>query len=106
MRNAFMRRRNMMLQLANDIKGIKVAKPQGAFYLFPDVSAFFGKKDGDLVIESADQLSIYLLEKGHVASVSGSAFGSPKNLRISYAASDEKLMEAMRRIKIALENLK
>lgn len=103
---AFKRRRDMMLQLAREINGVKVNTPPGAFYLFPDVSAFFGKKDGDVIIENADQLSMYLLEKGHVACVSGGAFGNPDNLRISYAASDEKLKEAMRRIKIALDNLK
>ncbi len=106
MRSAFKRRRDMMLEMAKDIKGIKVNTPPGAFYLFPDISAFFGKKNGGSVINSADQLSIYLLENAHVACVSGGAFGSPNNLRISYAASDAKLKEAMIRIKAALEKLK
>lgn len=106
MQKAFQNRRDMMLQMAREIDGINVNTPAGAFYLFPNVSAFFGKKDGDVIIQNVDQLSMYLLEKGHVACVSGRAFGSPENLRISYAASEEKLKEAMHRIKFALENLK
>lgn len=106
MQKAFKRRRDMMLQLAREIKGIKVNTPPGAFYLFPDVSSFFGKKDGEIIIKNAEELCMYLLEKGHVACVSGGAFGSPNNMRISYAASDEKLKEAMQRIKVALEKLK
>lgn len=106
MREAFQRRRNLMVKLALEMDGVKVNTPPGAFYLFPDVSAFFGKCYENSVIRNADDLSIYLLEKANVACVSGNAFGSPNNLRISYAASDEKLIEAMRRIKIAFNNLR
>ena len=105
MRKAFLRRRDLMLELADQIKGLVVQTPPGAFYLFPDVRSFFGKGDGSRIIENANDLSMYLLEKAHVACVSGNAFGSPGNLRISYAASDEQLKEAMKRMKQALENL-
>lgn len=105
MRKAFLRRRDLMLELAGQIKGLVVQTPPGAFYLFPDVRSFFGKGDGSRIIENANDLSMYLLEKAHVACVSGNAFGSPGNLRISYAASDEQLKEAMKRMKQALENL-
>jgi aspartate aminotransferase len=106
MREAFLRRRELMLNLASQIEGLEVQTPPGAFYLFPDVRAFLGKRDGSRLIEDANDLSMYLLEKAHVACVSGSAFGSPGNLRISYAAGDDQLTEAMKRIKRALENLK
>ena len=106
MRDAFKIRRDLTLKLLKEIEGVKVNTPPGAFYLFPDLSCYFGKKFGDREINNADQLCMYLLEDGHVACVSGAAFGSPNNLRISYAAADEKLIEAVRRIKTALGKLK
>lgn len=101
----FNKRRDLVYSLALEIKGIKLNKPGGAFYLFPEVDAFFGKSYNGKVIKDADDLSLYLLEEGHVATVSGSAFGSPKCLRFSYAASETELVEAMKRIKSALEKL-
>jgi aspartate aminotransferase len=106
MREAFRRRRNLILSLTKEIAGLKVNTPPGAFYIFPEVSSYFGKKFNDKVIENADQLSMYLLEEGHVATVSGCAFGSPENIRLSYATSDENITEAIKRLKEALENLK
>ena len=106
MRDAFKIRRDLTLKLLKEIEGVKVNTPPGAFYLFPDLSYYFGKKFGEREINNADQLCMYLLEEGHVACVSGAAFGSPNNLRISYAAADEKLIEAVGRIKTALGKLK
>jgi len=106
MREAFHRRRDLILKLIKEIDGIKVNTPPGAFYIFPDISHYLGKKFNGNPIENADQLAMYLLEEGHVASVSGGAFGSPDNIRFSYATSDEKIIEAMKRVKIALNNLK
>ena len=107
MREVFERRRNLVYGLLKEIEGIKVNLPGGAFYFFPDVSSFFGKKseDGE-VINNAEDLALYLLNKGHVAVVSGDAFGDPKSIRISYAAADDKLKEAVSRIKKALDALK
>jgi aspartate aminotransferase len=101
----FNKRRDLVYTLASEIKGIKLNKPGGAFYLFPEVDAFFGKSYNGKTIKDADDLSLYLLEEGHVATVSGSAFGSPKCIRFSYAASEKELVEAMKRIKTALEKL-
>jgi aspartate aminotransferase len=101
----FAKRRNLVLSLIKEIKGIKINKPTGAFYLFPEVDYFFGKSHNGIVIKDADDLSMYLLEVAHVATVSGGAFGSPKNIRFSYAASEKELVEAMKRIKTALEQL-
>lgn len=106
MREAFHRRRDLILKLIKEIDGIKVNTPPGAFYIFPEITHFLGKKFNGKTIENADQLAMYLLEEGHVASVSGAAFGSPDNIRFSYAASDEKIIEAMKRVKNALNNLK
>jgi aspartate aminotransferase len=106
MRKAFRRRRDLILSLTKDIEGIKVNTPPGAFYIFPDISSYFGKQFNGKIIENADQLSMYLLEEGHVASVSGNAFGSPENIRLSYATSDESIIEAIKRLKKALQNLK
>lgn len=106
MRQAFERRRDLIVGLAKQIPGFNVTVPEGAFYIFPEVSALFGKKAGDKVISSADDLAMYLLEEALVASVSGAAFGAPDCLRFSYATSDEKLIEAMGRVKAAVEKLR
>lgn len=106
MREAFRRRRDLICSLMADMKNIKLRVPQGAFYIMPDVSYYLGKKAGDLVIKTSDDLALYLLEKAHVATVGGSAFGAPECLRISYAASDEHIREAVKRIKEALTQLK
>ena len=105
MRQAFERRRNLIVDLAKDISGMKVLEPQGAFYLFPDVSAFFGKKYNGQTINNADELVTYLLQEAHVACVSGSAFGEDNCIRFSYATSEDLIVEAMRRMKEALEKL-
>lgn len=106
MRMAFERRRDLIVKLAKEIPGLEVNTPQGAFYLFPKCSAYFGKKDGDRVINTATDLALYLLEVGHVATVGGDDFGSPECFRMSYATSDENIIEAMKRIKDALARLK
>ncbi len=106
MRRVFERRRNLVVELARQIPGFKVNVPQGAFYLFPDVSYYYGKKFGDKVMANSADLAMYLLEEGHVATVGGSAFCAPDYLRFSYATSDENLKEALRRIKEALAKLK
>ena len=105
MRQAFERRKNLIVKLAREIPGLEVNNPQGAFYLFPKCSSFFGKRDGDRVINSSTDLAMYLLEVGHVATVGGDAFGSPECFRMSYATSDENIVEAMRRIKETLAKL-
>jgi aspartate aminotransferase len=101
----FYKRRELVYNLIKDIEGIKINKPSGAFYLFPEVDAFFGLSFNGKTIKDADDLSLYLLEEAHVATVSGGAFGSPKNIRFSYAASEKELTEAMSRIKSALQKL-
>lgn len=106
MRKAFERRRELMIEGLGKIEGLKVNRPQGAFYIFPDVSAFFGRSSGEYTINNADDLAEYLLLSVHVATVTGGAFGAPECLRISYAASDEQLQEAIRRIAKALNALK
>lgn len=105
MRVAFQRRRDLVVSLAREIPGIKVNEPQGAFYLFPEVSSYFGKKYGDKVINNAADLAMYLLEEGHVATVDGEAFCLPGYIRLSYATSDDNIREAMSRIKDALAKL-
>ena len=107
MRQAFERRRDLIVKLAKDIPGLEVNVPEGAFYLFPKCSSFYGKQtpDGRTIGNSTD-LAMYLLEKGHVATVGGDAFGDPACFRMSYATSDENIVEAMRRIKDVLEQLK
>ena len=105
MRKAFERRRDLIVKLAKDIPGLEVNVPEGAFYLFPKCSSFYGKKYGDKVIANSTDLALYLLEKGHVATVGGDAFGDPDCFRMSYATSDENIIEAMRRIKDALGSL-
>ncbi|MCF0176365.1 MAG: pyridoxal phosphate-dependent aminotransferase [Bacteroidales bacterium] len=106
MRKAFERRRDLIVGLAKEIPGFNVTVPDGAFYIFPEVSALFGKKAGEKVIANADDLAMYLLEEALVASVSGAAFGAPCCIRFSYATSDEKLVEAMGRVRRAVEKLK
>lgn len=106
MRDAFLRRRNLTLQLLDEIPGFLCNRPQGAFYVFPDVRYYFGKSDGKITIHNADDLAMYILENALVATVSGSGFGADECLRISYAASDEDLTEAARRMKEALGLLK
>ncbi len=106
MQQAFLRRRNLVIKLLKEIPGLIVNEPKGAFYVFPDVSSYFGKKNADTVINNAKDLCMYLLHKAHVSTVTGDAFGAPAYIRISYAAADEKLKEAMERIKIALGELK
>lgn len=106
MRVAFERRKNLIVKLAKEIPGLEVNNPEGAFYLFPKCSSYFGKKDGDRVINNSSDFAMYLLEVGHVATVGGDAFGSPECFRMSYATSDENIVEAMRRIKETLARLK
>lgn len=98
----FKSRRDIVIGLLNEIEGVKTNTPNGAFYLFPDVSSFFGKTLNGAKIENASDFSLYLLEEAHVATVTGDAFGAPNCIRISYAASEEQLREAMSRIKKAL----
>lgn len=105
MRKAFERRRNLIVELAKQIPGFEVNTPQGAFYLFPKCDFFFGKAAGGRIINNADDLAMYLLEVGHVACVGGTSFGAPECIRMSYATSDENIVEAMRRIKQALSAL-
>ena len=105
MRQAFERRRNLIVQLAKDIPGMKVLEPQGAFYLFPDVSDFFGKQYNGQFINNADDLVTFLLQEAHVALVSGTAFGEDNCIRFSYATSENLIIEAMRRTKEALAKL-
>ena len=106
MRQAFERRRNLIVKLAKEIPGLEVNNPEGAFYLFPKCSSYFGKKDGERAIGNSTDFAMYLLEVGHVATVAGDAFGSPECFRMSYATSDENIVEAMRRIKETLARLK
>lgn len=105
MRDEFKKRRGIVYDLLKEIDGLKVNLPDGAFYFFPNVTAFFGKSFGDRKINNADDLSLYLLEEGHVATVGGDSFGDPKSIRLSYAAAEDKLIEAMKRIKDALDKL-
>jgi aspartate aminotransferase len=106
MRQAFERRRDLIVKLAKEIPGLEVNVPEGAFYLFPKCSSFFGKSDGQTTINNSTDFAMYLLEKGHVATVGGDAFGDPDCFRMSYATSDENIVEAMRRIKEVLADLK
>lgn len=106
MRVAFERRRDLIVELAKDIPGLEVNVPEGAFYLFPKCSSFFGKKYGEKVINTSTDLAMLLLEEGHVATVAGDAFGDPDCFRMSYATSDDNIREAMRRIKETLTKVK
>lgn len=105
MKEAFERRRNLMIDKLGKIEGVCVNKPQGAFYVFPDISHYFGKSFGDRKIENAGDFCFYILEEAHVACVPGDAFGAPGYARLSYATSDEKLNEALNRIEKALAKL-
>ena len=105
MQAAFRRRRDLVLDLMRKIPGWKVNEPEGAFYVFPDISAFFGKSDGKHVIRTATDFCMYLLHEVHVSLVTGEAFGAAKCVRLSYAASEEKLREALRRISAACARL-
>ena len=105
MRQAFERRRDLIVSLAKDIPGLEVNVPEGAFYLFPKCDSFFGKSDGTTTIATSTDLALYLLERAHVATVAGDAFGDPQCFRMSYATSDDNIREAMRRIKEALSAL-
>ena len=106
MRQAFQRRRDLIVELAKDIPGLEVNVPEGAFYLFPKCSSFYGKTCGDKVINNSNDLAMFLLEEGHVATVGGDAFGDPACFRMSYATSDDNIREAMKRIKETLAKLK
>lgn len=106
MRDSFLKRRNLMLELLGEIKGLKLNVPDGAFYIFPDVSAYFGKSYENKTITCPNDLVMYLLENAYVATVGGESFGDDNGLRISYAASEESLREAAKRIKTALSKLK
>jgi aspartate aminotransferase len=102
---AFKRRKDLVVKLVREIKGLKVFDPDGAFYVFPQVSYYFGKSVNGKQISNTNDLCLYLLEEAHIATVPGEAFGDPTCIRISFATSDEKLVEAMRRMKEALEIL-
>ena len=106
MRQAFERRRDLIVELGREINGLEVNVPEGAFYLFPKCSSFFGKSDGTHTISNSTDLALYLLEEGHVATVAGDAFGAPGYFRMSYATSEDNIREALRRIKEALAKLK
>jgi len=106
MRDAFLRRRDLICNLLKEIEGLKVRIPQGAFYVLPDISYYLGKSDGDKTIKTSDDLALWLLENAQVAVVGGDAFGAPDCIRISYANSDDLLAEAVKRIKEALAKLR
>ncbi len=106
MREAFKRRRDLICGLLAEVEGVKIRMPQGAFYVLPDISFYLGKSDGEKVINSADDLAFFLLDRARVATVGGDAFGAPNCIRISYATSDDHLIEAVKRIKESLKLLK
>ena len=105
MKDAFLKRRNLMLALLGEIPGLKLNVPEGAFYIFPECSSYFGKSWTGGTIENASDLSMYLLKQAHVAVVTGDAFGAPNYFRISYAASEDVLRQAAQRMKTALAQL-
>ncbi len=106
MRDAFLRRRDLICGLLREIKEMKISVPQGAFYVMPDISYYLGKSYQGVTVKTSDEMALYLLDKAQVAVVGGDAFGAPKCIRISYANSDELLIEAVKRIKKALGDLK
>lgn len=106
MRESFLKRRDLVLGLMKDIPGLRFNKPHGAFYIFPDVSSYFGKSDGTTTVNNANEFCMFLLKDAKVSVVTGEAFGDDKCVRLSYATSDEKLVEAMKRIKASLAKLK
>lgn len=106
MRDAFKRRRDLIVSLAKDIPGLEVNEPEGAFYLFPKCSSYFGKSHDGRTINTSTDLALFILEDGHVATVAGDAFGDPCCFRMSYATSDDNIREAMARIKKSLAKLK
>ncbi len=105
MNKAFLRRRDLIIGLLKDIDGLKTSVPDGAFYVFPEASSYYGKSDGKRKIENSTDFCMYLLEEAHIATVPGEAFGEPSGFRISYATSDENIVEAMKRMKNALSKL-
>lgn len=102
MKEAFLRRRDLICNLLQQVKGLRIRIPQGAFYVMPDISYYLGRSDGTIVINNSDDLALYLLDKAQVAVVGGDAFGAPKCIRISYATSDKLLVEAVKRLNTAL----
>ena len=106
MRQAFHRRRDLIVKLTSEIPGLEVNVPEGAFYVFPKCSGFFGKSDGETTISTSTDFALYLLDKAHVATVGGDAFGDPECFRMSYATSEDCIIEAMKRIKDALARLR
>jgi aspartate aminotransferase len=105
MNKAFLRRRDLLIGLLKEVKGLKTSVPDGAFYVFPDISSYFGKSDGKRKIENSTDFCMYLLEEAHIATVPGEAFGEPAGFRISYATSDENIVKAVERMKKALSKL-
>jgi aspartate aminotransferase len=106
MTTIYHQRRDMVIDLLNDMEGVKTYVPKGAFYIFPDISYFFGKSDGERTINDSNDLALYILDEAQVSTVTGDAFGAPNCIRISYAASNEELKEAMKRLKTVLNKLK
>ncbi len=106
MLTAFKRRKDLIMQLLKDIPGLEVVEPDGAFYVFPKIDSYFGKSFGKRKIESSNDFCLYLLEEGHIGTVPGEAFGEPTCFRISFATSDNNIIEAMKRLKKALAKLK
>jgi aspartate aminotransferase len=105
MKKAFRERRDLLLELLSEIPGMKLNHPDGAFYIFPDISHYFGTSDGTTMINNSNDLCMYFLNKAYVATVPGEAFGDPRCIRFSYATSKENLVEAVKRLKAALELL-
>jgi len=105
MRDGFLNRRNMVLEMLKEIPGLKTNIPDGAFYVFPDISAYFGKSDGDIIINNSAEMCMYLLNSANLALVSGDAFGDDNCVRFSYATSEDKIIEAIKRLKNALARL-
>jgi aspartate aminotransferase len=106
MTKAYRVRRDYVIAELKKMDGVKANSPHGAFYAFPDISSFFGKSDGEMVINNDDDMSMYLLNTGHVSTVCGGAFGNKQCIRLSFATSMENLVEAMKRMSEALSKLK